>query len=80
MEVSVVPSNRHSPRFSIPVQSVQIAEDTRVGSRVALLTTAEDSDVGSFSHLSYSLLDKSKDVPFSLDSETGKLLLSKGNF
>ncbi|CDS40649.1 fat cadherin tumor suppressor [Echinococcus multilocularis] len=76
VEVEVIPSNRHAPRFPVTVQTVLVPEAAQVGSRIALLATALDADVGSFSHLSYHFLDRLPHIPFSLDSTTGEVTLS----
>uniref|UniRef100_A0A158R7Q9 Cadherin domain-containing protein n=1 Tax=Taenia asiatica TaxID=60517 RepID=A0A158R7Q9_TAEAS len=76
VEVEIMPSNRHAPRFPVEVQTVQISEAAQVGSRIALLATALDADVGRFSHLSYRLLGNFPHIPFSIDSVTGEVALS----
>ncbi|VDM31294.1 unnamed protein product [Hydatigera taeniaeformis] len=76
VEVEVLPGNRHAPRFPVAEQVVKVSEAAQLGSRIALLATALDADVGSFSHLSYHLIDTLPHVPFSMDSVTGEVTLA----
>ena len=74
--IFVVDVNDNNPIFNQHPQSISVMENTTIGTAITELT-AFDSDFGENSRLSYSIVSGNLNSTFSIDEETGILILAK---
>ena len=75
--VNVTDVNDNQPRFEPSAYSLDIVENTIVGSSIVQVF-ASDPDLGSNSSLIYGIIDGNSDGYFSINSRTGVMTLTKG--
>ncbi|XP_064099968.1 fat-like cadherin-related tumor suppressor homolog isoform X2 [Macrobrachium nipponense] len=68
VHIEVVPSNRHTPRFSRPMYEGSI-EENAAGGRLILTLEAEDPDSREYGTLHYSILDQTSEGAFTIDKD-----------
>ncbi|XP_055621395.1 cadherin-23 [Toxorhynchites rutilus septentrionalis] len=73
--IQVIDENDNSPVFSPDVVHFTIHENSLIGTEVAIIH-AEDADSGSFGKITYLLDRMSSDGKFSIDPDTGSLVVA----
>ncbi|XP_022249667.1 cadherin-related tumor suppressor-like [Limulus polyphemus] len=73
LEIEIIDANDNNPVFEAEVYNATVMEEQNPPQFVLVLQ-AEDADSGANSEIAYHLVNKeTPDIPFSLDSETGKI-------
>ena len=71
VRIAVESSNAHVPAFVQSVYDVDVAENTKKGTSIAMVT-AEDADLGAYGQMKYSIGSEASSDVFRIDTNTGK--------
>uniref|UniRef100_A0A3B1IYX3 Cadherin domain-containing protein n=1 Tax=Astyanax mexicanus TaxID=7994 RepID=A0A3B1IYX3_ASTMX len=74
VNIVILDVNDHAPRFT-EIFFTEIPEDALVGSPV-LQISATDEDIGENAVITYSILDQIEQTPFSIDKNTGTIVVA----
>lgn len=73
LRIDIVPANRHSPSFAMPILEATVPENQLAGRLVATVR-AEDKDFGDYGIMRYSLASESLGELFHVDPDNGQIV------
>ncbi|KAF7648827.1 hypothetical protein LDENG_00151130, partial [Lucifuga dentata] len=73
--IIVLDRNDHAPRFS-QVYFIELPEDSPIGQTVVQVISADD-DIGANAVITYSIIDQSDEMPFSIDATAGYITIER---